>query len=181
MTISQSFTSPTPVLEQMVSGIVSDSTKRSDCGDHKYMKSWISLRIVAGFTLVTACALTAETHTGWWRGRKIVYRVVNGSAIWQGDMVVRLEDISSDPPLTPRAKPGASRDATFVGDPTYLWANGTIPYTIGAAVPSALRGFIASAIQTYANQTQIHWIPRTTEADYVIFKSEPATANECAA
>jgi uncharacterized protein (TIGR03437 family) len=133
---------------------------------------------IAGLALVTV-ALAAEIHTGWWHGRKIVYKVMNGRAIWQGDMVLRVEDISSSPPLTVPPKTGVSRHATFIGDPSYLWPNGTVPYTIGAAVPSALRQFITNAIQAYASNTPIRWVPRTSEADYVVFKSEPATANEC--
>jgi len=46
------------------------------------MKSRILLLDLAGLALVTISALAAETHTGWWHGRKIVYKVVNGTAIW---------------------------------------------------------------------------------------------------
>jgi hypothetical protein len=145
----------------------------------KYMKSRILLLVLAALALVAGSALAAESHTGWWHGRKIVYRTLNGRAIWQGDMVLRLEDISSSPPLTASPKTGVQKHATFIGDPSYLWPNGTVPYTIGAAVPSALRQFITNAIQSYANNTPVRWVPRSGEADYVVFKSEPATANEC--
>src|SRR5579859_3487933 len=133
------------------------------------MKSGFLLSVVTGLVLVAASALAIETHTGWWRGKKVVYRVRNGRAIWQGDMVLRIEDISISPPLAVQPKTGVHRNATFIGDPSYLWPNGTVPYTIGAAVPSALRQFITTAIQSYAANTPIRWIPRTSEADYVMF------------
>src|SRR5438477_9152529 len=143
------------------------------------MKSRILLLVLAALALFAGSAVASESHTGWWHGRRIVFTVVNGTEIWQGDMVLRLEDISSSPPLTAAPKAGAQKHATFIGDPSYLWPNGTIPYTIGAAVPSALRQFITNAIQNYANNTPIRWVPRTNEADYVVFRSEPATTNEC--
>jgi uncharacterized protein (TIGR03437 family) len=143
------------------------------------MKFRILLLLLAGLAVVALTALAAETHTGWWHGRKIVYKVVNGKAIWQGDMVLPIQDISIGPPLAVAARAGVQKHATFIGDPSYLWPNGTVPYTIGAGVPAALRQFITNAIQSYASNTPIRWIPRTSEADYVIFKSEPASTNEC--
>jgi hypothetical protein len=143
------------------------------------MKSRIPFLVMAGLLLVATGAPGNEMHAGWWHGRKIVYKAVNGRAIWQGDMALLIGDISSSPPLTAPVKPSVSRHATFIGDPTYLWPTGTVPYTIGSAAPSALRQFIANAIQAYASNTPIRWIARTSEADYVVFKSEPASANEC--
>ena len=87
------------------------------------MKSRIILLILAALALAAGSAPAIESHTGWWHGRKIVYGFVNGRAIWQGDMVLRLEDISSSPPLAITPKAGPQRHATFIGDPSYLWPN----------------------------------------------------------
>src|SRR5260370_14033747 len=143
------------------------------------MKSSISMVIAVGFVLVAVSATATETHTGWWHGRRITYKIADGRAIWQGDMALPISDISSSPPMTARQKPGSTRDATFIGDTSALWPNATVPYTSAAGVPSALRQFIMQAIQAYQSATPIRWIPRTNEVDYVAFKGEPTTANEC--
>jgi uncharacterized protein (TIGR03437 family) len=143
------------------------------------MKTRILSTLLVGVALVTVSALAAEIHTGWWHGRKIAYKVVNGRAIWQGDMVIRLEDIASAPPLDAPVKPGEPRSATFIGYPSYLWPNATVPYAIGSAVSAKLRTTIANAIQIYSDNTPIRWVPRTNEANYVMFRAVAASSNEC--
>src|SRR3977135_979232 len=113
------------------------------------MKSRISMGIMAIFALVAVSATANEIHTGWWHGRKIVYKIVDGRAIWQGDMALPIPEISSRPPLIVRPKPGSSKDATFIGDTTALWPKGVVPYMIAGGVPSALRQFITQAMQAY--------------------------------
>ncbi len=132
----------------------------------------IATYYVAGLILFSLSAFGAEIHTGWWRGRHVTYKVINGRAIWQGDMVLGSVDVMAKPPK-------GAKDATFAGFPEYLWPNGTVPYVIASTVPSKLRQQISSAIQVYADNTPIRWIPRTTEADYVRFIDEPASSNEC--
>ena len=44
------------------------------------MKSRIPFLVMAGLLLVATGALGNEMHTGWWHGRKIVYKVINGRA-----------------------------------------------------------------------------------------------------
>src|ERR1700730_4111796 len=101
----------------MVSGIVSVSTKDQIVESMKYMKSRIILLVLAALALVAGSVPAAESHTGWWHGRRIVYQAVNGRATWQGDIVLRLGDISSIPPVTATPRTGAQRHATFIGDP----------------------------------------------------------------
>jgi hypothetical protein len=144
------------------------------------MKARIFLRIVAGFSLVVVGMPAAEIHTGWWHGRKIAYKVVNGRAIWQGDMVIRLSDILSAPPLDAPDKPGAAKGAAFLG--LYagsLWPNATVPYAIAAGVSPNLRQAITNAIQDFTSNTPIQWVPRTNQANFVTFRGEPSSANEC--
>ncbi len=144
------------------------------------MNARIFLRIVAGFSLVACGAQAAEIHTGWWHGRKITYKVVNGMAVWQGDMVIRPSDILSAPPLDAPVKPGAARRATFLG--LYagdLWPNATVPYAMGSGVSAKLRQQITNAVQDFTANTPIQWVPRTSQANFVMFRSEASSANEC--
>ncbi|HTM51478.1 MAG TPA: M12 family metallopeptidase [Bryobacteraceae bacterium] len=123
-------------------------------------------------------AAGAEVRTGWWRGRWVTYDVVDGRAIRQGDMVLgRIEDIATAPPVPKQPKTGKA--AAFVRFPEYLWPNGRVPYTIASTVPAKLRQQIMSAIQVYTDQTPVRFVPRTNEPDYVRFRDEPATSNEC--
>jgi uncharacterized protein (TIGR03437 family) len=129
-------------------------------------------------TIVCWNAAGAELRTGWWRGRTVTYNVVDGRAIWQGDMVLgRVQDIATEPPVPKRSK--TDRAAAFVRFPEYLWPNGRVPYTIATTVPASLRQQIMSAIQVYSDQTPIRFVPRTSEANYVRFRDEPTSSNEC--
>jgi uncharacterized protein (TIGR03437 family) len=141
------------------------------------MKALAWQLIVVGIAL-SLTASGAEIRTGWWRGRYVTYKVVNGKAVRQGDMVLgRVEEIATSPPIPAPIK--GTKDATFAGFPEYLWPNGIVPYVIASTVPAKLRQQIASAIQVYTDNTPIRWIPRTNETNYIRFKDEPASANEC--
>jgi len=137
----------------------------------------ISSRIVA-LTLFSVSVRGVEIHTGWWRGRQVTYKVVEGMAIRQVDMVLgRAADIAESPPLP--ESPKSPDDATFAGSSAFLWPNGTVPYIIASTVPSGLRQRIVAAIQVYTDSTPIRWIPRSSETNYVRFRDEPSIANEC--
>src|SRR5437660_1767089 len=127
-------------------------------------KVLIGLAMASGFALFSASSQGAEIRTGWWRGRRVTFKVVDGRAIWQGDIVLgRAEDIAKSPPL-PAGPKDLGKNATFIGYPRYLWPNATVPYVIAPTVPARLRNLINSAIQTYTDNTPIRWIPRTNEA-----------------
>src|SRR5262249_4669075 len=144
------------------------------------MNFGILFRLFAGFSLFALSALAAEFHTGWWSGRKIHFKLVNGKAVWQGDMVIRPDKISSGPPLETAAKPGEPRKASILGVFSgNLWPNSTVPYTINSSASAKVRQAITAAIQDFSSNTPIQWVLRGNQADYVLFKGEPASSNEC--
>lgn len=93
-----------------------------------------------------------------WGELKTKYRVVDGEALAEGDIVVPAEL--------------GTRSATIVGR---RWPNGVIPYVIDGNLPMSER--VTQAIAHWESLTRIRFVPRTTEMDYVHFRS----ANSCSA
>ncbi|MEO7141888.1 MAG: hypothetical protein ABI165_00120, partial [Bryobacteraceae bacterium] len=122
--------------------------------------------------LILALAATvvgADLHSGWWRGRRVTYNVVNGRAMWQGDIILGgAEDVAKTPPPM-EAKNHARKFGVFYADPSFLWPGGVVPYTIDASITPAQLKFINTAIAVYTNNTPVQWTPRTNQADYVRF------------
>src|SRR5438105_2867326 len=98
-------------------------------------KGVIALAVAVGVALLTVIAQGAEIRIGWWRGKPVTYKVIDGKAVWQGDMVLgRTEDIAISPSLPAEPK-DSQKNATFIGFPRYLWPNATVPYVIASTVP----------------------------------------------
>lgn len=86
------------------------------------------------------------------------YEVVDGLAILEGDIILgTAEEIESRP------------KGTGVALRSYRWPNRIIPYEINSAVPPALQSSIYSAIAHWEDKTDIDFVPRTSETDYVEF------------
>lgn len=50
-----------------------------------------------------------------------------------------------------------------------FWNNSTVPYTIRDDIPLGTRSAIADAVNFYNTKTNVRWVKRTTERDYVEF------------
>src|SRR5216684_2086312 len=109
------------------------------------MKVGIAPRMAAVAVLLAGAMPAAEIHTGWWRGRKITYKVVDGRAIWQGDIVLGRAGEIPGSPIVEAAPKDPAKDATFIGFPNFLWPNGAVPYVIASTVPARLRQSITTA------------------------------------
>jgi hypothetical protein len=107
-----------------------------------------------------ASGADAELHQGTIAARggelDITYQVIDGKAIFEGDIVV---------PWTDFVGKASPRSATVTR--SALWPNGVIPYEIDGALPSPSR--VTDAVAHWNQRTSIHLIPRTNEADYVRF------------
>lgn len=69
----------------------------------------------------------------------------------------------------PFQKPAFSHARTFTDRAVKLWPNRTVPYIINAGIPSWQAIIINSAMAHWQTNTNITFVPRTNEADYVEF------------
>ncbi|WP_437764740.1 M12 family metallopeptidase [Sorangium sp. So ce281] len=92
------------------------------------------------------------------------YDVVDGRAIYQGDIVPgTVEEFES----RPKGSGVTIRD--------YRWPNRTIPFLIDGDVPTEMRTKIDDAIAHWETNTDFDFVARTTQSDYVEF----VLSNEC--
>ena len=105
-------------------------------------------------------------QTGLYRGMPVTYRVQNGKAIFQGDIILEKVD---------RASP-ANLDSLGVAYSQYLWpkvgGQYQIPYVIGAGSGNLtnLNSAISQFNSTFSN---IKFVARTSQTDYVNFYFDP--------
>jgi hypothetical protein len=92
-----------------------------------------------------------------WGKQNIKYQMVDGDAIAEGDMIIGGGSLSI-------------RSATSLGR---HWPDGLIPYVIDGNLPQPARA--VNAIAHWEAKTKIRFVERTTERDYVHFRS----ANSC--
>lgn len=99
--------------------------------------------------------------SGYYRGQYIEYLIVNGKNIWQGDILLRDDEIS--PSLAASKESGA----LILGR---QWPGRVIPYVFDAGLPAAMRTEITSAMEHFWGSFK--FVTRTTERDYVRFKPD---------
>jgi hypothetical protein len=113
-----------------------------------------------------------ERRVSVYRGMAIEHEVVDGFAIWQGDILLgpvhELEEYRGEKTQLDRSAVGA----------TNKWPGGVIPYTIDPTIPSQAR--ITDAIAHWNTQLagSISLVPRTNESYYVTF-TRAASAGTC--
>ncbi len=104
------------------------------------------------------------------RGQELTYTVTDGLAIHGGDIILgTVEEAAAAAPLAAAAE---LRPATHQGtehDDEGLWPGGVIPYVIDQDVSNAQD--VLRAIEEWNSKTIISLIERTTEEDYVRFRS----------
>lgn len=113
-----------------------------------------------------------ETRSADIKGKKFVYRVVDGLAVTEGDMVLGpVEEVeekikkAKDDSLSPQSF-GAT---DFLGN--YLfWPNGQIYYSFDSTITSSKRAIINEAIEHWQDATMLRFYPRSSGAR-IVFKS----------
>ncbi|PTL81492.1 M12 family metallopeptidase [Vitiosangium sp. GDMCC 1.1324] len=93
--------------------------------------------------------------------RPVAYEEINGKAVIEGDIVVPLALVTSP---DERSASGAARAYASA-----RWPNGVVPYVIDSALPSQSR--VTDAIAHWTSKTNLRFVARTTESDYVRFAS----------
>lgn len=108
-----------------------------------------------------------ELKTGVFRGQPVVYRIVDGMAITEGDIIL---GTTAELEQTPEAVPTKEfqRQAIAIAPSVYRWPEHVIPYVISDDVGSQQR--VLDAIQHWNENTPIRLVERTTERNYVRFR-----------
>ena len=125
--------------------------------------------------------LLGQSHglTTVFRGQELTYEVIDGMAIHGGDIVLgTAEEAAAASMRHGPAVSGKSRDrlaapdwvsaATHV-EPEYLWPGGVIPYVIDDDLTNSQD--VLRAIEEWNSKTVISLVERTTQEDYVRFRS----------
>ncbi len=112
-----------------------------------------------------------------YRGQELDYVVVDGWAIYGGDMVLgTVEEVRArnQSRLTTKMTGGAwpqRRDISTVSD-DHLWPDGIIPYQIDPGFNQRGLANIRKAIEVWNTRTVITLVERTTGVDFVRFRPE---------
>lgn len=114
---------------------------------------------------------------GFYRGKMIRFRVVDGLAIYQGDIILGKADVLIKALAERSAKPDGRKQALFVSDPAAYWPKSTIPYGIDPSIKNT--AFILGAIQHWQDKTPIRFVAHGKETDWVTFK--PSSDNSVCA
>ncbi|MCS7024311.1 MAG: M12 family metallopeptidase [Bryobacteraceae bacterium] len=107
------------------------------------------------------------------QGQRIDYQVVEGLAVWQGDILLGPAE-----ELAQEGKLGRARLAGAIFGQLQRWPNGVVPYRIDPALPNPAR--VRAAIDHWNAHlaSSIRLVPRTIEPHYVNFV--PASPTTCA-
>lgn len=118
----------------------------------------------------------------WGNLKEIEYSIVDGRAMFEGDIVIGTEASIADAEntgltsmnagmmfdaLPSDPKPGMVIESCIIVGVQYRWPDGVIPYTIDPNLPNQQR--IDDAVSHWEANTSIQLKPRTNETDYVEF------------
>ncbi|MCC6369181.1 MAG: hypothetical protein IT165_37130 [Bryobacterales bacterium] len=109
-----------------------------------------------------------EVRDSLYRGTAVRHLVIDGMAVWEGDIVLGRAD-----ELEPYSKGSSLRQSLVLNGPEVRWAGGNVPYVIDPTLPN--RDRIRSAIDHWNARLSGHvrLLPQTTENAYVAFKPAP--------
>jgi len=112
---------------------------------------------------------TALIEGSTFRGKAVQYVVMDGLAIFEGDIVLGTEDDVVHATDQLRAEmSGQVASGVVITGSQYRWLNCTVPYTIDPALPNQAR--VTDAIAHWKDKTNYNFVVRTTETDYVTFR-----------
>jgi hypothetical protein len=93
-------------------------------------------------------------------GQPITYQEVNGTKVWEGDII--LEESQMAPSNSPNGRTESA------GRNSGLWPSGIVYYTIASNLPNQSR--VTNAIAHWEANTAIRFVKRTTQSSYVTFR-----------
>ncbi|MBX9599994.1 MAG: M12 family metallopeptidase, partial [Bryobacteraceae bacterium] len=107
----------------------------------------------------------AEWRTITYAGKQIHVQVVNGEAVYQGDIILGpIEELERQDPVGKRGE----RTSSVISADRFRWPGGVIPYVIAGDVTNQTR--VTQAIEHWNENTNIRLQPRASESAYVTFR-----------
>ena len=124
-----------------------------------------------------------DIRTGIYRGRSVTYEVIDGLAVWDGDIILGTPE-ELDEPRSVFAAPGKAIDIRRLMVPSSVvvrskergWPGGIIPYVID---PELINPHVPDAIQHWNENTVIRLVERTGQPNWVRFV--PSDDGSCSA
>ena len=108
-----------------------------------------------------------DIRTGVYRGHVVTYEIIDGLAIWDGDIILGTpEELSSEPMPTPGNPLDGRNKISAVSDKERLWPGGIIPYVID---PDLEYPHVPEAIRHWEENTPIRLVERTDQPNWVRF------------
>ena len=113
-----------------------------------------------------------EVRTGFIRGntfgvRPVKYSVINGEAIFEGDIVLGTVAEMDQLAAQVDSQSGVAFSVIIPGD-QFRWPGGVVPFTIDPDLPNTTR--VHDAIAHWHEHTGIRFIERTNEQNFVTFR-----------
>lgn len=117
---------------------------------------------------------TAFISGNTFRARAVQYAVVDGEAMFEGDIVLGTADqVERDSELLKAEMRGELQSGVIITGAQFRWPNCTVPYDIDAALPNQAR--VTDAIAHWQSNTGFHFVLRTAAnaaqyPDWVTFR-----------
>ncbi|HSW44455.1 MAG TPA: M12 family metallopeptidase, partial [Phycisphaerae bacterium] len=111
-------------------------------------------------------ASAPEIRSSFYRGRPVTYQVIDGMAIYQGDIVLGTA-AELEAAREPERKDGV-RGAMVVSSPSDRWPGGIVPYVIDPGLANP--GRVHSAVEHWNTRTPIRFVERSSESNWVRFR-----------
>ena len=109
-----------------------------------------------------------DIRTGVYQGQLVTYEVIDGLAIWDGDIILGTPEELSPEPFPTAGNPLDGRNKiSAVSSKEGLWPGGIIPYVID---PELTNPYVADAIQHWNENTVIRLVERTNQPNWVRFR-----------
>ena len=152
---------------------------RLEINGGSFVKRMVLFALSALLIILSACSPEedlspnfAEEDWHYWSMDKAEPGYVQGVIQYEGedlDVQARVRDdkvfLQGDIMMGRRSEIG--NQAAIIS--SRFWTNSTVPYTIRDDVPSGTRDAIRDAVNFYNTRTNVRWVERTTQRDFVEF------------
>ena len=134
------------------------------------------LFVLAALVLLVPVASAQEIRKGVYNDKPVVYEVVDGMGIVDGDIIL------GTPRQLSRTLTDERRETSPTSDPDRLWGkegyHAIVPYTIEPGLAS--REVVLRAIRSWEVQTMLEFRERVSELDYLHFTASRSRPELCA-